>query len=184
MKDDKTVVDSHPCNGVMAKTNKIQFHLGRELSVSVKARIKFRLGLVQISIKVDKTSEGEIFRICASVNIAIKKIEMTKLEINENVAALQPGSSHFFSDDDDITKYEVEKSHNSPSFIVFHYSPWGDVDMVNYTTCNTLFHAKIESFSCIRAIEANGSNCHFFRQDKEEKSIGDGKIKVLTNTII
>ena len=45
-----------------------------------------------ICLKLDKTSGGGIFRMCALVNNFIHAIKMTKSEININLIELQSGS--------------------------------------------------------------------------------------------
>ena len=85
---------------------------------------------------------------CASANMAICAIEMTKLEVNGNLVMLQPRSSQHFSDNDDfIIKYEdVQSSIISPSFIIFHHYLERDVDVAHYTTTNDLSNAEIKMF--------------------------------------
>ena len=49
-----------------------------------------RLGLVQIPVALDQTNISEMFRMCASANMAIYAMKVTKLEVNDNLAAYQP----------------------------------------------------------------------------------------------
>ena len=95
---------------------------------------------------------------CASSNIAVYAIEMTKLEVNGNLVTQQPGSSQLFDEKEDlIIKYEVDQSLiNSPSAIVLHYYLRGDVDVGYYTRTNALFHAEIKTLQ---------SCCIFFEDD-------------------
>ena len=66
----------------MAKTtNNILFQLGREIAIGEKNQTEFRLGLVQILFALDELNKGEIFWMCASSNMAVYAIEMTKLEV-------------------------------------------------------------------------------------------------------
>ena len=121
--------------------------MGREIAISEKGQIQLRLGLVQISVALDESNRSEIFRMCASSNMAAYAIEMTKLEVNGNLVTLQPRSSKFFSENKDfIIKYEVnESSMNSLSFIVFQYYLIGDMDVAYDTITNALFNAEIET---------------------------------------
>ena len=64
----------------------------------MKNRTELRLGLVQILVALDESNEGEIFWMCASSNMAVYTIEMTKLEANGKWVTLQPGSSQLFSE--------------------------------------------------------------------------------------
>ena len=68
------------------------------------------IGPSQIPVAFDKTNGDEVFRICALANMAIYAIEMTKLEVNGNLVALQPDDSQLFRESDVITKYEVSLS--------------------------------------------------------------------------
>ena len=87
---------------------------------------------MQIPVALDETNVGKIFWMCASANMAIYAIGMTKLEVNHNVVALHPGNSQFLGKNDLIMKYEVESSYmTSPSFIVFHYYLDVDVDVTH-----------------------------------------------------
>ena len=70
------------------KPNKILFQFFREISIGGERKTEFRLGLVQFSVAFDATNRGEIFRICASVDMAICAIEMTMFEVNGNLIAL------------------------------------------------------------------------------------------------
>ena len=83
---------------------------------------------------------------CASSNMSIYSIMMTKLEFSGNLVMLQPGSSQLLNEIEDfITKYEVDQSSlKSPNFIVFHYNLEGDVDMAHYATANALVNKKIK----------------------------------------
>ena len=105
----------------------------------------------------------------ASSNMAIYAQGMTKLEVNDKLVKLQPGSSQLFSEKEDfVVKYEVEQSSmNSPNFIVFHYYLEGDVDVAYYTTTNALFNTKIKNLQ---------SHCIFFEDDlfKPMKMKADG----------
>ena len=92
------------------------------------------VGLVQILVILDGTNGGEIFKIFASVSMAIYTIEMTQLEDSCNLVALQTGFSKLFCKNDAITKYEVVQSSNSPSFKIFQYYNHVNVDLTNYTT--------------------------------------------------
>ena len=95
---------------------------------------------------------------CASSNMTVYAIEMTKLEVNGKLVTLQPGSSELFDEKEDfIMKYEVDQSlMNSPSFIVLHCYLWGDVDVAYYTTANALFNAEIKTLqSCCILFENN-----------------------------
>ena len=58
-----------------------------------KERTKLRLGLIQIPVAIDGTNLGNIFRMCALVNMVNYAIEMTKFEVSGNLVALQPGCS-------------------------------------------------------------------------------------------
>ena len=99
---------------------------------------------MQIPVALDETNGDEIFCVCASANMAIFAIEMTKLEINGDLVMLQPGSSQLFSEKDLTMKYEVKQSSmNSFSFIVFHYYLEGGMDVAHNTTTNALFYAEI-----------------------------------------
>ena len=99
---------------------------------------------MQIPVALDGTNEDEVFRMCASVNMAMYAIEMTKLELKCNLVALQAGSSELFSENDVITKYEVEQSFDSPFYIVFHYYLQGHRNMVHYTISNASFNTVIK----------------------------------------
>ena len=116
--------------------------MGREIAIGEKNRTELRLGLVQIPVALDESNRGEIFWMCASSNMSVYAIEMTKLEVNGKLVTLQPGSSQHFSENNDfIMKYEVNKSSmNSPSFIVFHYYLVEDVDVAYFTKTNALFN--------------------------------------------
>ena len=106
--DVDAVVDSYLHSGNMVKkTNIILFQLGRKIAIIESRHTEFRLGLVQIPVAPDEWNGGEIFWMCASSNMAIYAIDMTKLEVNGNLVTLQPGSSQLFSKNDFIVKYEV-----------------------------------------------------------------------------
>ena len=110
-----------------------------------------KLSLVQIPVVLDESNGSEIFWMCASANMAVYAMEMTKLVVNCNLVTLQPGSSKLFNENYLVMKYEVDQSFmNSPSFIVFHYYLEGDV-VAYYTTANALFNAviKILQLHCI-----------------------------------
>ena len=79
--------------------------------------------------------------ICASTNMAIYAIEMTKLDFNGNLVTLQPGSSPNFSENDLFNTYVVHQISTLPHFIVYHCYFDGDVDMANYTTTKASFNA-------------------------------------------
>ena len=94
---------------------------------------------------LNKSNVGEMIWICTSANIFIYVLEMTELEINDNLVTLQPGSSQLFSENDLIMKYEVDQtSINSTIFFVFQYYLKGDVDVAHNTMTNALFNAKIK----------------------------------------
>ena len=120
-------VDAYPHDGDMKKNN-ILFPLDRKITVGERRKTELRLGLVQIPVALDATFVGEIFWMCASANMAINVIEMTKLEINCNLIALQPNV---------IMNYETNKILTSPSFIVFHYYLEEVMDVAHYITTNS-----------------------------------------------
>ena len=102
-----------------------------------------RLYLLQVPVTLDGI--GEIFWVSASVNMAVYAIEMTPLEVNGNLDALQPDRFPLFCENDVIMKYEVEQSSiDSLSFIVFYYYLEKDADTTHYTTSNASFHAGIK----------------------------------------
>ena len=106
---------------------------------------------MQIPVALDESNGGKIFWICASSNMAVYAIEMTKLEVSSKLVMLQLGNSQLFDDKEDlIMKYEVNQSFiNSPSFIVFHYYLREDVDVACYTTTNALFNAEINTSNSV-----------------------------------
>ena len=53
-----------------------------------KVRTALRPSLLLISVSLNWTNRGEIFRMCESENMAIHVIEMTKLEVSGNLVAL------------------------------------------------------------------------------------------------
>ena len=66
---------------------------------------------MQILVALDESNGGENFSMCASSNMAVYAIEISKLEVNGNLVMLQPGSSQLFSEKKDfIMKYEVDQS--------------------------------------------------------------------------
>ena len=146
MKDVKEVVNAHSCDGDMAKkTSIVLFQLGREITIGEGSKTELKLGVVQIPVALDELNGVEIFWMCASVNMAIYAIVMTKFTVNGNLVTLQLGSSQLFSENDSITKFEVEQSStNSPSFLVFHYYLEVNVDVAHYTTINALLNAEIK----------------------------------------
>ena len=103
--------------------------------------------MVPISVVLDESNVGELFLMCVSSNMAVYTIEMAKFEINGKLVTLQPGSSQLFKEKGDfIMKLEVDQiSMNSPSFVVFHYYPEGDVDGAHDTMTNALFYAEIKN---------------------------------------
>ena len=58
------------------------FQLSREIAIGEGSQTELILVLVQIPVALDKTNGDEIFQICASANMTIYAIEMTKLEVN------------------------------------------------------------------------------------------------------
>ena len=61
---------------------------------------------MQVSVALDESNGGEIFWICASSNMAVYAIEMTKLLVNGKLVTLQPRSSQLFDEKEDfIMKY-------------------------------------------------------------------------------
>ena len=80
---------------------------------------------MQTPVELDESKGGEIFLMCASANMAIYAIDITKLEVNGNFVMFH----HF------IMKYEaVQSSMSSLSFIMFYYYLEGDKDVAYYTT--------------------------------------------------
>ena len=61
------------------KSNIVLFQLDREIAMDKGSQTELRLGMVQTPVALDESNEGEIFWMCASVNMAIYVIEMTKL---------------------------------------------------------------------------------------------------------
>ena len=98
-----------------------------------KVRTEFRLSLVQISVALDETNGGEIFRMCTSVKIDIHAIEMTYLE-GVNLVALQPSCSQMFNENNVITKHEIVHRFNSLCFTVLHYYNQRHVAVTQCTT--------------------------------------------------
>ena len=64
------------------KTISVLIWLGRKIAIGGGSQTELKLGRVQISVKLDDTNGGEIFWMCASVNMAIYAREVTKLEVN------------------------------------------------------------------------------------------------------
>ena len=102
---------------------------------------------MQIRVTLDESNGGQVFWMCASSNMAVYAIDMMKVVVSSKLVTLQPGSSQLFDKEEDlIMKYEVNQSFiNTPSFIVFHYYLWGDVDVAYYTITNALFNAEIKT---------------------------------------
>ena len=113
----KAAFDAYPSDRDMAKTNSIFVQLGKETTIGEERKTKLRLGLVQVPVALHETNRGEISWMFASVNMAIYSIEMIKLDVNGNLATLQPGSSQLFSENDVIMTCEVDQS---CIFIAFH----------------------------------------------------------------
>ena len=83
MKEIKAVVDAYPCDGDMAKKpNSILFQLGGDIAIGERRQTELTMVLMQISVALDETNASEMFWMCASSNMAVFAIEMTKLEVN------------------------------------------------------------------------------------------------------
>ena len=82
--------------------------MGIEIVIGEKNQADLRLGLVQISVAFDESNRGEIFQMCASSNMTVYAIEMTRLEVNCKLVTLQSGSSQLFEYEEDFTmKYKI-----------------------------------------------------------------------------
>ena len=99
---------------MMVTLGKNQTLLDREIAIGEGSLTALRMGLVQIPVALNETNGGEIFWMCASANMAIYVIEMTKLELNGDLVMLQTGSFQLFSENELIMKYEVEQSSMNP----------------------------------------------------------------------
>ena len=73
---------------MMVTLGKNQTLLDREIAIGEGSLTALRMGLVQIPVALNETNEGEIFWMCASANMAIYVIEMTKLELNGDLVML------------------------------------------------------------------------------------------------
>ena len=61
---------------------------------------------MKVSIALDESNGDEVFQMCASSNMSLYAIEMTKLEVNGNLVMLQTEKTQLFSKKDDfIMKY-------------------------------------------------------------------------------
>ena len=72
--------------------------------ISEGSQTEFRLALVQTPVALNESNRGEISWMCASANMAVYAINMTKVEVNGNLVTLQPGSSQLFSENKDDKK--------------------------------------------------------------------------------
>ena len=89
MKDVKAIVNTYPCDGDMVqKPNIIFFNLAKR-----GRQTELRLGLLKIPVGLNESYRGEKFQMCASANMAIYALKMTKLEVSSNLEMLQPVSS-------------------------------------------------------------------------------------------
>ena len=73
---------------IRQKTNKIQFQLGREKYHSGRYDIGVQIGPGALPVKLDHTTEGLLFKMCASVNIAFFAVEMTNFEVDSNLVEI------------------------------------------------------------------------------------------------
>ena len=125
---------------------------------------------MQVPAVFDGTNGGEIFWVCVSINMTSYAIEKMKLEVNDNLVSLEPGSSHLFSENDVNINNEVEQSSlYSSSLLVFHYYFEGNVDVVDCTTSNASFNEEIKMLQAY---------CIFFKDSffKPMKVKGDGSL--------
>ena len=52
------------------------------MAIDEKCQTELRLGLVLTPVVLGESNGGELFQMCASSNMAVYTIEMTKLEVN------------------------------------------------------------------------------------------------------
>ena len=105
----------HPCDVDMVKNQtRIYFNLASKYSLRKENSSK-------IGVSENSTSGLIMFSMYGSVSFTLSAIEMTKLEINGNLFALQPRNCHFNSKSNVITKFQVKNTLSASDFIVFHY---------------------------------------------------------------
>ena len=92
--------------------------------------MELRQGLVQVPVALDRTNGGELFSMGEFASMAIYAIKMPKLEVNDNLVALQQGRSQLCSENIIIIKYDVLQSSMKSSILE------EDVNVAHYTTPN------------------------------------------------